>query len=504
MRLADHYDVICAGSGLSSYLCAALLAKAGKRVLVIDDEDHALARVSSGDCVFDPDFALFGGLEESAALGRSLKELGLMEEQPSSFRPFNEITQVLTSDHRIVFWKDSGETCREVRRELKGSSDSVCEFFAMLYEAGGKISSFVENAVNPGQAAAGDVNSWKKFWGKYYSAIHRQHPLALREALAGQSAEECEHLSAALLGALSYAAPVNLGFEQGIRGLTLPFRGLYYYLGGLDALKEKLGAIVVGSGGGIKKDARVESLIAEDKKIAGVLLSSFEGIIRADIVVLSSRLRKLYATLPAQMQDPSLLRMLGRIEPNSWRYTIAVTVNKKVLPIGATSNMIYVGSYQLPLQEENYLRIQILPDEACAENVQPETATLLLTALVPYRASSMDYGYLRRLGGRMLQTLAELFPFLEENIVKIFPDIRAGEDSLRSFYPFNDPEWVPENLIQYYLRGHKQAQDFWGPSWTTPHSNLYLAGRAIWPALGIYGEALTARKIFDDVMLPTR
>lgn len=504
MRLADHYDVICAGSGLSSYLCAALLAKAGKRVLVIDDEDHALARVSSDDCVFDPDFALFGGLEGSAALGKSLKELGLLDGESSSFKPFNEITQVLTSEHRIVFWKNSGETCKEIRRELKGSSDSVCEFFSKLYDAGETVGSFVENAVNPGQTVAGDVSAWKKFWGKYYSSINRQHPVALREVLAGDNAETCEHLSAALLGALSYAAPVNLGFEQGIRGLSLPFRGLYYYAGGLDALKEKLAAIVVSSGGGIKKDARVESLIAENKKLAGVLLSSFEGIIRADIVILSSRLRKLYGTLPTTMQDPSLLRMLGRIEPSSWRFTVSVTVNKKVLPIGATSNMIYVGSYQLPLQEENYLRIQILPDETRAGAARAATATLLLTALVPYRASSMDYSYLRRLGGRMLQTLAELFPFLEENIVKIFPDIRVGEDALKAFYPFDNPEWVPENLLQYYLRGHRQAQDFWGPSWTTPHSNLYFAGRAIWPALGIYGEALTARKIFDDVMLPTR
>lgn len=500
MRLADQYDVICAGSGLSSYLCAALLAKAGKRVLVIDDEDRALARVLEDNRLFDPDFALFGGLEETAALGKSLRELGLYagEDGAPAFRPYDEVTQVLTANHRIVFHRDGAETCREVRRELKGSSDAVCDFFSSLYDAGTSIGSFVENVLNPGQSGAAETAAWKKFWGPYLKVINQPAPVALRDVLSGSSAEICEHLASAMLGALSYAAPVNLGFEQCIRGLALPFKGLYFYSDGLDGLKARLAAIVKAAGGGIKKDARVESLIAEGNKISGVLLSSFEGIIRSDIVVLGSRLKRLYATLPVPMQDPALLRSLSRIEPHSWRFTIAVTVKSDVVPIGSTSNMVYVGSYQLPLQEENYLRIQILP------GANAGSVTLLLTTLVPYKSSAMDYAYLRRLGGRMLQTLAELFPFLEENILKIFPDIRAGQEALRAVYPFSAPDWVPENLLQYYLRGQRLAQDFWGPSWATPHSNLYFAGRAIWPSLGIYGEALTARKIFDDVMLPNR
>jgi len=189
MRLADQYDVICAGSGLSSYLCAALLAKAGKRVLVIDDEDQALARVLEKNPLFDPDFALFGGLDETAALGKSLGELGLLldKEGKPAFHFYPEVTQVLTADHRIVFHKDGTETCREVRRELKGSSDAVCDFFSTIYESGKTVSSFVENVLNPGQTGAAEASAWKKFWGPYFKVINQPAPVALRDVLTGKT-----------------------------------------------------------------------------------------------------------------------------------------------------------------------------------------------------------------------------------------------------------------------------------------------------------------------------
>ncbi len=498
MRLADHYDVICAGGGLSSYLCAALLAKRGKRVLVIDDEDQALSRRYDSGFVFDPDFATFTGLQDSAALGLSLKDLGI----DAPFQLADAIIQVMTPEYRIVFSKDQVAVQTEVRRELANAGAGVGDFFGLLGRAGQEVPSFVEGALAPGQGRTADTSAWKKFWGRYYPLIQSEKPVALSRGLPDGVAEVCENLGAAILGAMTYAAPLNLGCEQSMRGLALCLQDHGYFSGGLEALESRMAEIVIAAGGGVKKDTRVESLIAEEGKIVGVLLSSFEGIIRSDVVVIASRLKRLYATLPVGMRDSTLVRNLSRVVPSSWRFTLSVTVDRNVIPIGATSSMTYIGSYQFPLEEDNYLKIQIIPDGVYPNADTANTATLLVTALIPYRASSMDYSYLRRLGGKMLRVLSELMPFLEYNIVSLYPDFRSSEVALREAYPFRGPDWVPENLMQYYVRGHRSVQDFWGPSWTTAHPNLYFAGRSIWPSLGLYGEALTARKIFDDVMLP--
>ncbi|MBI3542918.1 MAG: hypothetical protein HY075_06565 [Deltaproteobacteria bacterium] len=500
MRLAERYDVICAGGGLSSYLCSALLAKAGKRVLVIDEEDQATARTYGDGYIFDPDFAGFTGLNDTAALGRSLRELGVGTDD---FRAADSVIQVLTSNYRLVFSKEAEAFEREVRREVARGHEDVFAFFDLLRRAAGSIPSFVEGALTRGQGTTADASSWRRFWGSYYSKIQSDRPVALSKVLPSNGAELCENLGAAILGAMSYAAPTNLGCEQSMRGLSVSLQGQGFYVGGLDALKKRLATLVLEAGGSVKRDTSVESLITESGKVVGVLLSSFEGIIRSNIVVIGSRLRRLYLTLPENMRDPSLFRSLGRVVPSSWRFTVSLTVKRSVIPIGATSSMTYVGSHQFPLEEENYLKIQIIPDGVYSSRPEgAETATLLVTALVPYRASALDYDYLRRLGGRMIRTLAELMPFLEYNIVSLYPDFRANDAELREAYPFRGPDWLPENLMQYYVRGHRSVQDFWGPSWTTPHTNLYFAGRSVWPSLGTYGEALAARKIFDDVMLP--
>lgn len=503
MRLAEHYDVICAGGGLSSYLCAALLARAGKRVLVVDEGAEAMARLRgrSDDfprLLFDPDFAVFTGIDETTAFGKTVKELGLGDK----FHRPDSIMQVLTADYRIRFAKDAQATKREVLREMPASGRAVCGFFELLQRAGVEVPGFVNFALTPAQGSFGDSGEWKKFWGKYYSSIQSKRPVALEDVLEPETAEVCEGLGAAILGALSYAAPVNLGCEQTLRGLALSMQGQGYYVGGQDALKRELAAIVVTAGGDVKHSTRVESLISEEKRVVGVLLSSFEGIIQAGTVVISSRLRRLYNTLPAAVRDQAMARSLSRVLPSSWRFTLSLSVKREVIPLGATSSMAFIGSFRYPLVEENYLQIQIVPEALYPGVGEPDTAVLLLTGLVPYLASSMDYAYLRRLAGKMLHVLSEIMPFLEDNILDMYPDFRNSEQELRTAYPFSGPDWVPENLMQYYVRGHRSVQDFWGPSWTTPHPNLYFAGRCIWPALGIYGEALTARKIFDDVMLP--
>lgn len=499
MRLADHYDAICAGSGLSSYLCAALLARAGKTVLVVDDEDQALPRVHRARSIYDPDLGVVGGLHGTGALMRSLAELEIHQDE-SLFRSQDALVQVLTPEYRVMFPADPEMAQHEIARELREARPSASRFFETLYRAGTGVPSFIEDACSPSQGSGAENRSWKKFWGPHFRVFSRRHPIALRRVIGATGAEECERLGAAILGAVSYTDPMNLGAEQCFRALSLPFQGQALFIGGVEALKSRLAKIIVAAGGHVKRDARIESLISESRKITGALLSSYEGIVRAEILIMSSRLRRLYSTLPADIQDPSLVRSLGRVLPNSWRFTLSLAVNRSVLPSGSTRSMAYVGSGRFPLLEDNFLRIQVLPDELYPESVDGETVTLLVTALVPYRASTLDYGYLRRLGGKMMQVLTEVMPFLEENVVGVYPDIRSGEDELRALYPFRSLDWLPENLLMYYVRGHRAVQDFWGPSWTTPHSNLYFAGRSIWPSLGVYGEALVARKVYEDIV----
>lgn len=500
MKLANQYDVICAGGGFSSYLCAALLAKTGKKVLLIDEE---IKRKTPGGAAlyFDPDFLTLAGDGETTALGKSLSELGITTNLQSS----ENIIQVLTSKYRVKFGSDKKKTADDLKRELIDSGAGVADFFELLAKASSEIPNFVFTAMSPGQVLSADTQAWKKYWGSFFARIKSDKPIALQDGLDLKPLEKetADNLAAAILGTLTYSAPINLGCEQVFRGLTLALQGQSHFLGGVAKLNEKLAKIVCDSGGDIKFGSRVESLVARKGVVEGVHLSSFEGVIQSKMVVLGSRLHRLYMTLPDEFREASVMRGLRRVVPSSWRFTLSINVRSKVIPIGATSTMAYVGSFRYPLEEENFLKIQIVPSEVKIQASESDSVTVLLTTLVPYRSSSMNYSYLRKLSGKMLRVLAETMPFLEDNILSIYPDFRNDDLQLKEAYPFDGVDWIPESLMQYYIRGHRSSQDFWGPSWTTPHRNLYFAGRCIWPSLGVYGEALAARKIFEDISRPS-
>lgn len=486
-----RFDIICAGGGLASYLTGALLSKNGKSVLLIDEETDEGMRKNEGQ-LFDPDFLPFPIRSGFAGpLESILRELGFNPED--EFNTYPTVTQVLSPRYRIALSTDRDRSLQEIRREIEGESEQVVDFFNRLYEAGNHAPEFLENVFTLSQSNKPEFHAWRRFWGPYYKSIHRNQPLRVNEVLNAhqvlESSQECEFLGAALLGGLSFAAPMNLGFEQVARTLPVFLQGQSFFRGGYMSLKKRLADVIRACGGVVRTNTHMEALAVENQKIIGVVLDSYEGVCTADSIILFSRIRNLYATLPERMKDPSVVRAVDRVVPTHWRFTVSVTVDPEVVPIGVTPHMVYVGSSKYPLEEDNFLRIQTLGNEGM----------ILVTALVPYKASCLDYGYLRRLSGKMLQALSTIFPFVEEHIQKIYPDFRENEESIRAVYQFDGPDWVPEKLLQFYVRGHHLVQDFWGPSLTTPHPNLYFGGRSIWPALGSYGEVVTARKIINDL-----
>src|SRR5579862_5374654 len=116
MRIKERYDVICAGGSLSSYLCGALLARAGRKVLVVEDPDRAMARTYGSGFVFDPDFTGFVGLAETGSFGRSIRELGIEDEM---FVGSSAELQVITPGYRIDFSPDNELLRRSLRREIR-------------------------------------------------------------------------------------------------------------------------------------------------------------------------------------------------------------------------------------------------------------------------------------------------------------------------------------------------------------------------------------------------
>ncbi len=486
MKLAESYDFICTGGGIASYLCAALLSKSGQKVLLIDDQDSAFYSKNNHP-LFTADLTAFSGLKPGQLFSQILNELKI---DIKNFKTEDVFLQVLTPAYNIAFNKSMNDVALEFKRKLppeRLQPEHLWCFFEKIYKAGNEIPSFVNDVPKLIHASFSDIKTWKNFWGKQLKAMRSSTPVAYSELLPPVVAPECERLCKIILSALTYICPHNINVEQALRGLSLIFQGQSFSHDGFQKLREELIEIIKVHGD-VKLETRVESLVVEGKKITGVLLSSYEGIIQSNFIILGGSLKRLYYTLPQNILDQTVLRSLNRLVPTHWRFTFLVKVFKKILPDGVTPYMTYVHSYEDPLEEENFLQIQILD------------SYLRITALVPYKASTLEYDYLQKLAGRMMHLLCKVFPYLDENILEIHPDFRKGTEEIKKYYPFQGLNWLPERLIHYYVRGRKNIQDFWGVPFFTPHKNLYFVGHVLWPSLGVYGEALSALRVFEEVM----
>ncbi|MGE4233354.1 MAG: hypothetical protein AB7F43_08500 [Bacteriovoracia bacterium] len=481
-----EYDVICVGGVLSSYLCAALLAKSGHKVLLIQESDYAEGSREGFDSglAFDPDFLPLAGPAQNV-IRQMFRKLDL---DFDGLEPLSSVTQILNPRYRLKLTSNPEESIKEIRREIDFESDSVVDLFEQFYSVSKASPEVLNNVQTLNQSTSEQLRTWRKAWtsDSFYRSIHKTKPARVNDIVSGDQSAEVEGLLNALLAGLSYVTPSNIGFEQVSRSIPLYLQGQAMCPRNL---KQKLSAIIKANGGTVRDETQIDALAVENGKIVGVLLSSYEGVCLARQVALFNRVRRIYHSLPENMRDSTLLRSLERLVPSHWRYTLAVELDREVLPLGVTPHMVYVGSSRYPLQEDNFLRLQVSPDNRL----------LLVTTLVPYKASALNYGYLRRLSGTIMQVLSSVIPFLDSHMIRLHPDFRKGESEIAKCYPFSGPDWVPENLIQYYVRGHKSVQDFWGLSMSTVHQNLHIGGRMVWPSLGLYGEFLSAQKIAKEI-----
>lgn len=488
MRIAGRYDVICAGSGLSSYLSGALLAKSGLKVLLIDSESQPL---------IDPHSQVLFGLQNVEMFRKNLEDLGLGDEWKKC-KLFQSVSQVLLPEKRVFIGLDPSVTKKEFEREISSHSSEAWRFFERFYEASKRLPHLIENVLRFNQGDASEQRQWKDFWGPLFPALRADVKKRFRDLpIPSQTKtilKEFERIAMPMLGSLSFCSPQNFSPEHYIRSLPIFLKGGLYPEGGVRTLQQKLLQVVRDSGGDIKQHTSIEALIATDRNVNGVLMSSHEGMIYSDVVVLSEDHYRLYKTLPKPMQDPVVVRSLSKIVPTHWRYSLSLKVKKQYVPVGASESMSFVASEQHPLEEENFLTVQILS----SNDLETE---ILVTALVPSSKKAFDYLYLQKLSGRMLQVFKQIFPFFEEALLSITPDPKKGPEEIkRVYFSEQGSSALPQSLFHYGIWGADGLQDFSSVAWNTPHPNLYFVGRPIYPVLGAFSEVFTSNKVAEDIL----
>lgn len=125
------YDVAIIGAGISGLAAGVLLARAGRRVLVVDPDDTPggiLAPHQQDQVRFASGPVITRGFEPGGPLRALHAAIGLPIAPHSSSLSY----QVVLPDHRITIFSDHAATLEEFRREYPGEIDQIGRLFRDL------------------------------------------------------------------------------------------------------------------------------------------------------------------------------------------------------------------------------------------------------------------------------------------------------------------------------------------------------------------------------------
>ena len=135
MRGGKPYDVIVLGAGLSGLLAAALLARRGRHVLVLEEDikpgslSHQIPR---GKYTFLDGPFLFLGFEREGIYDRIFMELGLsltsLKREGKLFRKSSPPFQLILPGHRLNIFEDEGNLIDELSREFPSKRSQIGAF----------------------------------------------------------------------------------------------------------------------------------------------------------------------------------------------------------------------------------------------------------------------------------------------------------------------------------------------------------------------------------------
>lgn len=131
------YDHVVVGAGISGLTSAALLARTGKRVLIVEKAPAiggSMVRFRLKGIPFETGFHFTGGLEPGGLLHDMLKVLDIEQEiKPLPFSASDGTRFVFeNSGHTFNFACDREESIRQLKEQFPGEKDALDAFFVRL------------------------------------------------------------------------------------------------------------------------------------------------------------------------------------------------------------------------------------------------------------------------------------------------------------------------------------------------------------------------------------
>ncbi|MBI3597083.1 MAG: NAD(P)/FAD-dependent oxidoreductase [Nitrospirae bacterium] len=349
LNTSRRYDVIVIGAGLEGLLCAALLAKRGKQVVVLEEAPTAGGasfRLSKAGYTFIKGPTLFLGFERDGLYDRLFTELGLslslLKRESVLFRKTQPPLQIVLPDHRLDCYTEPGELAEELRREFP---DQVQELKSLWSEM-----DRCEEIIRPRMHQAQRTNpSTAREWIKefqermrYSSAVRTLRRQRADDFLRPHRLEpEIQRGLELLLLIFNGRTMEEASGLDLIHLLGLLQREMITVSGGIPRLSELLVKVIQEHHGDVVYRQQAAEIILRHRSPDGIRTVDGETVHGTSVIL----------NLPwPSVSVPSAFQR---------EFTLYFGVAGKAVPLPMKEHLLFLHSYQQPSLPDNFLYLQM-------------------------------------------------------------------------------------------------------------------------------------------------
>lgn len=479
--ISRSYEVLVLDPSPGALIAATLLAKEGHSVLVLDDRTTPAAPGGFRFVRHAPPVAGLGG---GLLLRRSFKALKFHPHELQAVRRGTPGVQVITGARRIDIPASPEALAESLRRDLPRDADVLLDVFSRCRASATSFADALDQSVEEaGQAGflqqvglarpgwtpplpPDDVPTWGEFLDSVdLSEEARVLLRALVRPFCGLDVPEDLplpvagiHLHAVLDGV--YSDPSE---EHALLSLLL----------------RRVKAMRVDV-----MDERLVGLSGNKRKIDGAYFEGRDEMMPLNWVITGGDPEDLADLLPGNLRPYE--KVLSRLAPSHFRYAIHLGVGSDVVPPDLAENAILVGEDGLD-SPAGCVLMSTTPESS---PLAPEgRRAITLSTLLPYEDDGSLPTNLETVAGSMLDRCKWLMPWLERYL-----DVVQVPTSVE---PTDEVPIPVDPRPAAYTPAIAPADDpvAAGLGVHMPHRNLFCAGPAAFPALGLGGESLAGRLV---------